>query len=91
MELRRKLCEDDDRPINISLRFMGNLQCENVTWMTNTMPCISACINIRARAAFASCFYGSEDTTHSHTCTYTNDKQRDCQEVSVCIRAKSLV
>lgn len=42
--------------------------------------CISACISIRARAAFASCFYGSDDT-HLHI--------SDCQEASVCIRANS--
>ncbi len=43
--------------------------------------CVSACINIRTRAAFASCFHGSDDT-HSHI--------SDCQEASVCIRANSV-
>lgn len=44
--------------------------------------CVSACINIRTRAAFASCFYGSDDT-HSHI--------SDCQKASVCIRANSFL
>ncbi len=43
--------------------------------------CVSACINIRTRAAFASCFHGSDDT-HSHI--------SDCQEASVCIRVNSV-